>query len=225
MTMGERLRALRKRSGLSQFKLGQKVGADANTVSRWENDKIEASHNYVVKLADALGTTADYLLGRDAALPESNVRPIRGGVVEVPVLGAQSSICCGGGYDISEIDEEVIRMELVPEAWLTGPRGDRPFYITYVEGDSMEPTIEDGERVLVNPNQTPMQGEIAVVSWSGHAMLKGVIFERNGDVRLVSANKEYPERVIPKEDVQHVLDFRGVVIRALGKDRPIRGVL
>ena len=46
-----------------------------------------------------------------------------------------------------------------------------------------------------------------------------------GDVRLVSANKEYPERVIPKEDVQHVLDFRGVVIRALGKDRPIRGVL
>ena len=64
MSMGERVRILRKKNGLSQAQLGAKIGAEANTVSRWEKDKIEASHSYVVKLANALNTTTDYLLGR-----------------------------------------------------------------------------------------------------------------------------------------------------------------
>ena len=62
--MGKRIRALRKKLGLSQFQLGEKVGAETNTISRWETDKIEAGHDYVVKLANALNTTTDYLLGR-----------------------------------------------------------------------------------------------------------------------------------------------------------------
>ena len=64
MFMGKRIRALRKKLGLSQCQLGEKVGAETNTVSRWETDKIEAWHDYVVKLANALNTTTDYLLGR-----------------------------------------------------------------------------------------------------------------------------------------------------------------
>ena len=40
--MGKRIRALRKKLGLSQCQLGEKVGAETNTVSRWETDKIEA---------------------------------------------------------------------------------------------------------------------------------------------------------------------------------------
>lgn len=63
-SMGDRIRELRKKAGLSQNQLGAKVGVEANTISRWETDKIEASHNYIVRLADVLETTTDYLLGR-----------------------------------------------------------------------------------------------------------------------------------------------------------------
>ena len=61
---GTRIKDLRKKAGYSQAQLCLKIGAEPNTISRWETNKIEASHSYLVKLADALNTTTDYLLGR-----------------------------------------------------------------------------------------------------------------------------------------------------------------
>ncbi len=141
----------------------------------------------------------------------------------MPVLAPQSTICCGPGADVTEVQPEVEWEEPIPESWLTGPKGDRPYYITHVEGDSMEPMIEDGERVLVNPNQPVEHGDIAVACWKGKSMVKGVAFERNGDVRLVPVNKQYAEILIHKEDAPYELDFQGVVIRFLGVDRVSRG--
>ena len=75
MGMGAQIRQLRKEKGLSQAQLGNMVGAEANTVSRWEKDKIEASHDYIIKLADALDTTADYLLGRTKSSERTQSAP------------------------------------------------------------------------------------------------------------------------------------------------------
>lgn len=57
------------------------------------------------------------------------------------------------------------------------------------------------------------------------AMVRGVKFERDGAVRLVTANKNYDEDIVSKEDAPYVLNFCGVVVRALGKDRVLRGIL
>ena len=155
----------------------------------------------------------------------SNIRLIRGKLVDVPVLAPQSSICCGKGFNLAEVEAEVDWWEPIPESWLTGPKGDKPFFITHVEGDSMEPMIEDGERILVNPNQEVAHGDVAIVCWNGRSMVRGVKFERDGAVRLVPVNKDYDEDVISKEDRSFVLEFCGVVVRFLGKDRVSRGIL
>ena len=56
-------------------------------------------------------------------------------------------------------------------------------------------------------------------------MVRGVKFNRDRSVRLIPANKAYDEDVISEEDTPYVLRYCGVVVRALGKDRVLRGIL
>lgn len=239
MTFGERLRKSRK-GRLNQEELASLIGVHINTISRWENGSRSPDTEMLQKLAQALNTTTGYLLGetddparpgalqstsKAVVLPESNVRPFRGDLIDVPVLAPQSSVCCGGGFDLTEVEAEVDWWEPIPEGWLTGPRGDKSFFITHVEGDSMEPMIENGERILINPNQEVVHGDIALVCWNGRSMVRGVKFNRDRSVRLIPANKDYDEDVISEEDSPYVLRYCGVVVRALGKDRVLRGIL
>ena len=234
----ERIITARKEKHLKQTDIAEILGVSVDTVRRWEQGKRSPRAEELSRLASALNTTVAYLSGetdnpeRAAAapdkrpappLPESNVRPIPGPFVMVPVLGPESTVCCGRGLDNSDVIPAPERFEPIPESWLTGPKGDYPHYITHVDGDSMEPLIQDGERLLVNPNQEPMNGDVVVATWRDRSMVKGVAFERNGDVRLVSMNQQYPEIVIKEEDRPYELQFNGVVIRYLGVDRVARG--
>lgn len=63
MSLGSRIRELRKKQGLTQTQLGEMVGSDGNTVSRWELDKLGMGNEYVLKFAQALDTSTGYLLG------------------------------------------------------------------------------------------------------------------------------------------------------------------
>lgn len=239
--VGDRIKFLREGLNQSQEELANAIGMHSNTVARWERGELVPRGTSLSKLAQALDTSTGYLLGEtdDPAkpgvtqpaiskvtrLPESNIRPIRGELIDVPVLASQSSFCCGKGFDLTEVEAEVDWWEPIPESWLTGPKGDKPFFITHVEGDSMEPMIEDGERILINPNQEVAHGDIAVICWNGRSVVRGVKFERDGAVRLIPVNKNYGEDMIAKEDRPFVLEFCGVVVRFLGKDRVSRGIL
>ena len=67
-----RIKELRKQQGLTQNKLAELIGADSNLISRWETGKSKPISLYVQKLAQALGTSTDYLLGdTDDSTPSS----------------------------------------------------------------------------------------------------------------------------------------------------------
>ena len=239
MFNGSRLRSIRRGQNLTQEELAERLNIHVNTIRRWEQDKQAPDVRKLEALASALNTTVAYLSGEtdnpgrasaaaEQELPVSNVRPIPGPFVMVPVLGPESVLCCGPGSeisDISEVEDEVQYYEPVQKSWLTGTKGEKPYYITHVDGDSMEPLIQDGERVLVNPNEEVKHGDVAVVVWNGRVIIRGVKFERNGNVRLVPSNKDYQEDVVLAEDAPYTLYFKGVVIRYLGFDRPSRGIL
>jgi transcriptional regulator with XRE-family HTH domain len=63
-TLGERLLILRRRRGLTQKALAHAAGLNTNTVSRLEQgDLHDLGGQSVAKLAQALRTTTDFLLG------------------------------------------------------------------------------------------------------------------------------------------------------------------
>ena len=66
MTTGERIKRLRKDLGLSADKLGEMIGKDRSTIYRYERGDIKsATIDVIPRLAEALQTTPQYILGWD----------------------------------------------------------------------------------------------------------------------------------------------------------------
>ncbi len=61
--LGETIKALRIEKGLSQPQLARMVGVSNGMISIWENNINEPKASYIKKLAVALETSADDLLG------------------------------------------------------------------------------------------------------------------------------------------------------------------
>jgi transcriptional regulator with XRE-family HTH domain len=67
MPIGERIKTLRGERQLSQADLATKIGGtDAGQISRYENSHIAPSADAIVRLAEALDVSCDYLLVEDA---------------------------------------------------------------------------------------------------------------------------------------------------------------
>ena len=60
---GQRLRELRCAFGWNQVELARRLNVSKQTVSNWENENIQPSIEMLVKLAQTLSVSADYLLG------------------------------------------------------------------------------------------------------------------------------------------------------------------
>ena len=62
MTIGQKLTALRKAQGMTQEELSEAIGVTRQTISKWELDTSTPDLDYLCKLCDLFGVTADYLI-------------------------------------------------------------------------------------------------------------------------------------------------------------------
>jgi transcriptional regulator with XRE-family HTH domain len=64
LSFGERIVLLRRRQDMTQRELGEEAGIHWNTIARLERGKLtDLPGKAVARVAQALGTTTDYLLG------------------------------------------------------------------------------------------------------------------------------------------------------------------
>ena len=66
-TIGERIRLLRKRKGMSQIELAAAIHKSTRTVQKYENGEIEVSQFVAHLLAKVLDSTPTYLLGYETS--------------------------------------------------------------------------------------------------------------------------------------------------------------
>jgi transcriptional regulator with XRE-family HTH domain len=65
-TLGDRLRAVRRRLGVSQVELAKKSGVEQQSISRVErNERLYMRSDVLARLVKALGVSADELLGTE----------------------------------------------------------------------------------------------------------------------------------------------------------------
>lgn len=77
--LGENIRALRRAKGLTQAALAEKLYLTPQNISKWENGQSMPDVSNLCLLADALGVTADCLLGAAGAVDERVMIGIDGG--------------------------------------------------------------------------------------------------------------------------------------------------
>ncbi len=64
MTIGEHIMLLRKKKKLSQAALGKAAGTSGDIIGRYERGIITPSIEVIIKIADALDVSIDFLVGK-----------------------------------------------------------------------------------------------------------------------------------------------------------------
>jgi transcriptional regulator with XRE-family HTH domain len=65
-SLGERIARLRKESSITQQELAERIGTIQDLISDYERDRLRVTAEMVVRIAEALGITADEPLTRDS---------------------------------------------------------------------------------------------------------------------------------------------------------------
>ena len=90
MTFGEQLTTIRKRKGLSQSELGKAAGTSGDIIGKYERDEVKPSIEIVVKIADLLEVSIDFLTSRTTMeLDKDTLRRL----VDIEKLNEQEKEC------------------------------------------------------------------------------------------------------------------------------------
>jgi len=73
MLFGDRLSEIRKKKKISQDDLAKKIGVQAPVIGRYERSEVKPSIEAVVKIAEALNVSLDYLVGSTGLILEKGI--------------------------------------------------------------------------------------------------------------------------------------------------------
>ena len=200
--LANKIKELRKESGLTQVQFAQKFNISKGTIAMWETGKRTPDADTMIKIADFFGVTMDVLLG----LNPNRYEDVSNGI-KIPVLGkVQAGIPVTAVQDI--LDYEEITTELAE----TGE-----FFALKIRGESMEPRMLDGDIVIVRQQPDVDSGDIAVVLVDGeNATVKKIVKQKSG-ISLVAFNPAFEPIYYSNEEIE---DLPVVV---LGKVVELRG--
>ena len=171
--LSRRIRHRREELGLSQEELADRMGyRSKSSITKLEKGVNDLPQSKLEELAAALHTTSAWLLGLDIPAPPPGFEPLPA-MAQVPLVG---SIACGTPITAEQNIECYIG---VPAAW------HADFALT-CHGNSMAPTICDGDIVCIRRQPEVEQGEIAAVRVGEEATLKH--FHRQGDAVMLLAD-------------------------------------
>lgn len=197
--MSRKIKDLRAKHDLTLEQIAQQVGVGRSTVRKWETGQIQnMRRDKIAKLAAALHTTPEYLMGWDSPsldpLP-ANIIPMPE-MRKIPLVG---TIACG---------EPILAQENIEE-YISIPKELAGDFALTCKGDSMiNARIFDGDIVYIRQQDTVENGEIAAVLIDNEATLKRVrLFDDH--ISLEPENPMYKPFVYWNEEMN--------TVRILGK--------
>lgn len=150
--VSERIGALVKASGLSNRELARRLGTTHVTISNWLNGASEPNESGLEKLCEFFEVTPAYIKYGDGNAPMGQTI-ISDDVVSIPLINAEVS--CGQGF-LNDSELVLIRfvrvsIELIRRYCPTANL--RSLQIMTAFGDSMEPTLSEGDSVIVDVSE------------------------------------------------------------------------
>ena len=181
---GSILKDLRTSRGITQGELATMLEVSRSTVGMYETGGREPDFETMEAIADIFNVDLDYLMGRSQVERKHPISPPRKEIppgfqplpemAQVPLIG---SIACGTPITAEQNIKSYIG---VPAAW-------RADFALECHGDSMAPTICDGDVVCIRSQPEVEQGQIAAVRIGEEATLKHCYYQ-NGVVQLIADN-------------------------------------
>lgn len=200
MNAGRRIARLREEKGLSQLEFSHRVNINNSVMNRIEKGIRPIRDDELLAISKCLGVSTDYLLGNS---PNKNATQNSSGQgVRIPVLGRVVA-----GIPLDAI-EEIIDYEEIPKSMAaTGE-----FFALQVKGDSMLPTLKDGDVVIVKKQPTVDSGDIAIILVNGNEATVKEVKESPGGITLIGHNVAvYTPQFYSNEEI------KSLPVQVLGK--------
>ena len=197
--IGERIKKLRKDLKLSQVDFAEKIGVSSRAVQLWEYGESEPRDNTLMIIENAYNVNSSWLRnGEGSIYLASSTNNLADDFIYVPLL-SDVKAAAGTGYLVG--DETAERELSFRRDWISRNNisADHLSAI-HVTGDSMYPTLINGDILLVDHSQIrPQIDRVFVISTSD-----GLVVKRSGGLNgsklmLVSDNPAIRDREIDLE--------------------------
>lgn len=195
MNTSELIKKRRKELGLTLEEVGKRVGVSKVSVKKWEDGKVgRLKTENIAKLAEVLKVDPVDLLGDVFdTINVSNVIP-GNEIVQIPIIG---EIACG-----APIFSEQNIVGYLPVI-STDVRGGE-YFALIAKGDSMSPTIQNGDKVTIRRQPTAENGDIVAVCIDDEITLKR--FKKIGNqIMLMPDNREYDPIIIDSNSQSYIV--------------------
>lgn len=218
MTFGQRLKEARSLKRMTQRQLADLVGAKHNSISDWENDKnrpdpdtiellcgvLEITPNYLLnsKEADSISLIEKEFLKKYKALDDYSRQTVNIVLnreferIQKDTIGSCDNLVFMTYYNkLAAAGNGEYLFDDIPTSTIEVPKelAKGADFVIGVNGDSMQPTFSDGDKVLVKKQDTIKNGEVGIFIDGNDCYIK-----EKGNNCLVSHNKEYG--IIPGTD-------------------------
>ncbi len=232
----------------SEFSVGYPVGTDMSVAERLQFGLARARNKFGDSVTSSLGKSdkqiSRYLAGAD--FPFSFVQALSQ-IAEIPigwfagepaiaegpegrVLVPRYDVRASAGAGALVLTEDVAEYLSVGREWLRRalPSWAPPNAVVGIlegAGDSMEPTIRDGDLLMVVQGvewRTVELGGIFVLSVDDRVLLKRLEILQNGDLNIISDNKAYSPWIVKMEEIDYRVQIHGFVFFGGGKLRTFR---
>ena len=213
MYQPDKLKQKREELGLEQQELAELIGVSKQAYFKWEKGLSKPTKANIAKLEKVLKVPEGYLSEDEISslykqLTEPNqekaITYVRDLVSSQKVIsiaekrseyrvyeklsaGIGASVCGDLDYDVVYYNEEL-------------PHD----FASWVDGNSMEPTYQNGEVALIRETGFDYDGAVYAVVWDSQTYIKKVYREEEG-LRLVSINKDYPDKFAPFDENPRVI--------------------
>lgn len=197
----------RRRLGLTQSELAERLGVSLRAVQLWESGEARPQPSKLRKLSEVLEIPIHALLD-EASVQSNATQPVPANMMfprRVPVVSWAKA---GFGGDFGNLAVQI-------DEWLNTDCKDPNAYALIIEGDSMMPEFKPGDRVIFMPNVEPRNGDVVVarLAKTGDVFFK--LFHRvgkNGEiVRLTSFNPAYPPLEYRIEEFEFIHPMHSMV--------------
>ena len=185
--IGYRIFKVRKNKKITRKQIADFLGVHETTIKRYEDgDTKKLPTDRLEKIAKYLNTSIEYLMGWD----EDTKANSKG--IQIPVLGTVPA-----GIPISAI-EDIIDYEEIPKSW----ENQGEFFGLKIKGDSMYPTLENGDVVIVKKQSTADNGDTVIVMVNGDDATCKRYERSDTGIMLIPNNSAYTPVFYTNEEIE-----------------------
>lgn len=195
----DRLRSLFGES--EPFAQAKRMGINGGTFDRiWNGGKIPKSDTLLV-ISRHFGVTVDWLLTGDGPVRQNDPADTPK-LTPIPRYDLAASAGGGAVIDAENVKETIaFRTDWLREEGLD----PKQLNVISVMGDSMEPSLYNGDIILIDRRDgPPRSGCVYVINYDGDLLVKRLQRLLNGGFKIISDNPRYEPETIPAEQMEQV---------------------